>query len=91
MKFINIASHDSYTPLTAILGFSELLLKPEQCGGIDPDRQIDFLRIIHHQAEVLEKTVDEILNVDKNQKCLVDSLDREGCRIDDLDDGAVPH
>ena len=83
-EFISMASHELHTPLTSILGFSELLLNPEQHGGITPDRQKEFLEIIHKKAQDLMKIVDVILYLNHSRTGSGISLTKETCSIETL-------
>lgn len=83
-EFISTASHELRTPLTSILGFSELLMNPEQYGGIDPDRQREFLMVIHNKAKDLTRIVDRLLDLDRGCSDLEGSLNKEVCSIETL-------
>jgi PAS domain S-box-containing protein len=58
-EFISTAAHELRTPLTAVMGFSELLLARED---LDEEEQ-EYLAIIHKKSEVLEKIIDELLDL----------------------------
>ncbi|HEU5318405.1 MAG TPA: diguanylate cyclase [Chloroflexota bacterium] len=72
-EFISIASHELRTPMTAIMGFSELLL--EDTPTTDPSREA--LNIIHEEAVQLSALVDNLLNVSRieNGRITVDPTD----------------
>lgn len=59
-EFISTAAHELRTPLTSVLGYSQLLLSEQT---FDAEQQADFLAIINEKAEVLEKIIDDLLNV----------------------------
>ena len=83
-EFISTASHEMCTPLTSILGFSELLMNPEQHGGIAPDKQKEFLRIIHEKAKDLMGIVDALLDLNHSRTGPGVFLIRETCSIETL-------
>jgi PAS domain S-box-containing protein len=58
-EFISTAAHELRTPLTAVMGFSELLLAREDLDG----EEREYLAIIHKKSEVLEKIIDELLDL----------------------------
>jgi signal transduction histidine kinase len=60
-EFISIASHELRTPMTAIMGFSEILL--EDTPADHPNRE--SLNIIHEEAVQLAALVDNLLNVSR--------------------------
>ncbi len=64
-QFISTAAHELRTPLSSVLGYSELLLNPETIGGIDTNQQKEFLGEIYGKAEALCKIVDELLDVSR--------------------------
>ena len=57
--FVSIASHELRTPMTALLGFTELLL---QRNPSDKVRR-DWLLLIHREALRLSAVLDDLLNV----------------------------
>jgi signal transduction histidine kinase len=61
-EFISTAAHELRTPLTSIMGFSELLLKRE---GYSQEEHTEFLSIIYQKSEVLEKIIDDMLDLSK--------------------------
>jgi signal transduction histidine kinase len=60
-EFISITSHELRTPMTTILGFSELLLK--QTPADDPRRQ--FLSVIHADSQQLARLVENLLDASR--------------------------
>jgi PAS domain S-box-containing protein len=61
-EFISTAAHELRTPVTSILGFSELLL---QTQDFSPEEQAEFLAIIHEKAEALSALIDDLLDVSR--------------------------
>jgi signal transduction histidine kinase len=60
-EFISMAAHELQTPLTAIIGYSELLLSEEV--QFSPEERRDFLCYIFDKAEALGRIVRDLLDV----------------------------
>lgn len=58
---LSAVSHEMRTPLTAIMGFTDYLLKAEA----DPAGYKQYLTIIHQQSERLKELVDNHLNLQR--------------------------
>lgn len=60
--FFSNASHELRTPITSIMGFSEMLE-----GGMitDPDQAKDFIRIIHREATRMSQIINDLLFISK--------------------------
>lgn len=61
-EFISTAVHELSTPLTAIMGYSELLLSEQQ---YQPEEQREFLTIINEKSAFLSRLVGEILDINR--------------------------
>jgi len=64
-EFISTAAHELNTPLTAIMGFAELLVNQDYRQSINPDQQQEFLETIHQKGEVLTSIVDDLLKLEQ--------------------------
>lgn len=64
-EFISTAAHELTTPLTSILGYSELLLDRELTDRFSADQKRDFLEEILNRSESLSKIVDDLLNISR--------------------------
>jgi two-component system phosphate regulon sensor histidine kinase PhoR len=64
--FISIAAHELRTPLIAVIGYAELLEGIGQ-GGLPEDQLQEYLTIIRTNAEVLNRLVDDLLDVGRIQ------------------------
>ena len=62
--FVSIASHELRTPMTTIMGFSELLLNNRSAPE---SSQRDWLNRIHQNSQVLSAIVDDMFNLSKIQ------------------------
>lgn len=61
-EFISTAAHELRTPMTAILGFSELLREE---GNFSAEEQRDFLKVIHDKADDLASLLDDLLDLSR--------------------------
>lgn len=77
-EFIATASHELRTPLAVALGYLELLLNDGNFSGLE---QLEFLAIILEKAQVLERLVDELLDVSRIESGRTIFLEREPVRI----------
>ena len=60
-EFLATLSHELRTPMTAILGWANLLER----GGADPDTMETGLRTIHRSAVVQAQLIDDVLDVSR--------------------------
>lgn len=61
LGFVSVVSHELRSPLTSIMGYSELLLSRD----FPRDRQQQFLEIVFNQAEHLSNLVDDLLSLSR--------------------------
>ncbi len=61
-EFISTTAHEFQTPLTAILGFCELLLTS---NPIEKSQKTDYLQVIHERAGFLSRMVNQLLDVER--------------------------
>ncbi|NOY13140.1 MAG: PAS domain S-box protein, partial [Deltaproteobacteria bacterium] len=64
-EFISTAAHELNSPLTSILGYSELLLDRELSDRFSEEQKRDFLEEILNRSESLSKIVDDLLNISR--------------------------
>lgn len=76
--FISTAAHELLTPLTSVLGYSELLLSPD---GIGPDLQQECLGYIHQKALNLADIVDDLLDLGRIEVGNTLPLDHRPCDL----------
>lgn len=60
-EFLSHAAHELRTPMTSILGFSELLLRRE----VDATKRQELLEIIHRQTQWLVVIINELLDLSR--------------------------
>lgn len=61
--FISIAAHELCTPVTAIKGYTEVLL-----DDVEAEERTEYLQVIHNKAEALERIIDDLVIVDRLEK-----------------------
>jgi len=61
LGFISVVSHELRSPLTSILGYSELLLNRD----FRRDRRHDFVQVIFDQAQHLSRLVGDLINLSR--------------------------
>lgn len=62
-EFISAAAHELNTPLTAIMGYAELLTYPDTFGGFCEEERQEFLAEITGRGEALEKVISDLLDI----------------------------
>ncbi|MDZ7771843.1 MAG: HAMP domain-containing sensor histidine kinase [Balneolaceae bacterium] len=60
---LGMAAHDLRNPLSAILGFSSLLLEDHEESGCFTDQQLDFIREIHSSSKLMLHMVEDMLDI----------------------------
>jgi len=63
--FLGMATHELNTPLTTIIGYSELLTTPETADTFSDEQKKDCLLLIHDKALSLGGLVDDLLDVSR--------------------------
>lgn len=71
-EFIATAAHELRTPLTSIIGFTELLLHEQ---SMEQARRHELLTIIDKKAGILERIVDDLLDLSRVEAGRVIHLD----------------
>lgn len=80
-EFVSTAAHEFQTPLTAILGFSELLQDDPRIPAGEPR---EYLAIIQEKGEYLSRLVDQLLDVSRLERGRELPLQKAPCRLDQL-------
>ena len=63
--FLGMATHELNTPLTTIIGYSELLTSPDTADKFSEEQKKDCLLLIHDKALSLGGLVDDLLDVSR--------------------------
>ncbi len=79
-EFINNMSHEIRTPMNGILGFADLLKKP----NITPEKRKQFINIIQNSGNQLLRIIDDILEISRLGTKQVHSHNKEICLNDIL-------
>ena len=59
--FAHTVAHDLKNPLTAITGFSTLILEAAEDGSLSPEQQLEFVHYIEQNATRMRNIIDELL------------------------------
>ena len=63
--FLGMAAHELNTPLTSIVGYTELLTAKETADQLSRQQKADFLQLIHGKALALGRLVDDLLDISR--------------------------
>ncbi|MDF1579748.1 MAG: PAS domain-containing sensor histidine kinase [Desulfuromonadales bacterium] len=85
-EFVSTAAHEFRTPLTAIIGFSELMLNDE----FPRDEQHEFLTMIHDKAQSLSHLVNNLLDISRIEAGEKLSLKKTPTALQFLLDRTIP-
>ncbi len=85
-EFLSRVSHEFRTPLTAIVGFSQLLYEHEK--ELDPHRQHEYLTVIREQSQQLARMIEDMLDVTRIDDGRL-KLNRQTCAIGDVIDSSL--
>ncbi len=85
-EFVSTAAHELRTPLSTILGFSELILNELQ---LPADDLREYVGIIHQKAEGLALIVNDLLDISRIEAGDGLQLETERCPIKQLCDDAL--
>jgi len=85
-EFIATAAHELRTPLTSIVGFTEMLLNDKD---IDQPRRDELLTIVLQKADVLERIVNDLLDLGRVESGRVIHLEKNPADIRALVASAV--
>lgn len=79
-EFISTATHELNTPISALAGYSELLLK----GDFPPEQQREFVEIIGSKAWQVSNILDNLLHIDSVDSLRKASLFKDIHKISDI-------
>jgi signal transduction histidine kinase len=78
-SFVSAVSFEMRTPLTSILGFSDMLVN----GGLPEEKERQYVEIISREAENLSRLVEDLLDISRLESGKV-RLSREVTQLDHL-------
>jgi len=82
-EFISTAAHELRTPLSVIMGYAELLRKPETFGEFSRERTHGFLDEMYERGEALNQLIDDLLDIGRIESGQALSLNRqESCLVE---------
>ncbi len=83
-QFLTLISHEFCTPLTSVLGYSELLLNEEIFGRFEPEERKDFLARIHEKARDLERILEDFSELHQHESGEELTLDKKPSSLNEL-------
>lgn len=87
-EFISTAVHELSTPLTAIMGYSELLLSGQE---FKPEENKEFLSIINEKADFLTSLVSDMLDISRIESGKPLELKKSASRVEELFERPIHH
>jgi len=85
-EFVSTAAHELRTPLSTILGFSELILNEQQ---LPVEELREYVGIMHQKAEGLALIVNDLLDISRIEAGDGLQLETERCLLKELCDDAL--
>lgn len=64
-EFISTAAHELSTPLSAMMGYTEFLRRPEEFGTFSEEQKKDFLNEVYERGEALRRIVMDLLDISR--------------------------
>ena len=71
--FLANMSHEIRTPMNGILGFTDLLLKPD----LSSEKRKSFIKIVHQSGQRMLSTVNDIVEISKIEAGLINVIKKE--------------
>ena len=84
-SFVSAVSFEMRTPLTSILGFSEMLASMR----LEPDKEREYVEIISREADNLSRLVEDLLDISRLESGKL-QLNRELTRLEHLLEMSLP-
>lgn len=77
-EFISTAAHELRSPLTSVMGYTELLRSQQ---GFDDEQRSEFLAIIYEKSEVLSNIIDDLLDLSRVESGQLIQVEKACCDI----------
>ncbi len=85
-EFLSRVSHEFRTPLTAIVGFSQLLYEHDK--ELDPERHQEYLGVVREQSQHLARMIEDMLDMTRIDDGRL-ALRQEPTRLTDVIESAL--
>ncbi len=79
-EFVSTAAHELRTPLTVIMGFSEVLQEEQGLAA----HQQEYLAIINEKAEVLQRLIDDLLDLGRVESGRTVHVEKGRCDLTEV-------
>ena len=79
--FLSIAAHELRTPMTSVLGYSELLLIKD---NLSEENKNEFIKNIHEESVAVTKLINDLLDISRIESGTEPPLNKEWCIAGDL-------
>jgi PAS domain S-box-containing protein len=83
-EFISTAAHELSTPLSAMMGYTEFLISPEEFGGFTEGQKQDFLNEVYDRGEALNRIIDDLLDISRIESGQAVTLELQKTELADL-------
>jgi PAS domain S-box-containing protein len=83
-EFISTTAHELRTPLSAMMGYAEFLLEPEEFGDFTEDQKSEFLNEIYDRGASLSRIIDDLLDISRIESGKTISLAMQATNISDV-------
>lgn len=80
-EFISTAAHELRTPLSAIMGFAEILIDENNQWGFSEEQKMDFIKDIYDRGDSLKGIIDDLLDISRIESGQSIDLKLEDTRI----------
>lgn len=90
-EFISTAAHELNTPLSAIMGYTELMLDAELQREYSAKQKMDFLNEIYSRSEALSVIVDDLLDISRIESRRSVPLNLKECNVADILTKTINH
>jgi len=79
--FLSIAAHELRTPMTSVLGYSELLLIKD---NLSAENKNEFIKYIHEESVAVTKLINDLLDISRIESGTEPPLNKEWYIVGDL-------